>query len=91
MALFAAATNTYTTFAALNPSQGSSPNLAHFNFTPINTDMGLLTFNNGTYQAGVAKYTLSGTFVSLIQGAFNFYNVIAVPNPLSTVYNTVAP
>ena len=91
MAVAVNPTNTYTTFAALNPSQGSSPNLAHFNFAPINTDMGLLTFNNGTYQAGVAKYTLSGTFVSLIQGAFNFYNVIAVPNPLSTVYNTVAP
>lgn len=80
-------TGELVTFDDLDLPSGSSPNTSHYGFTVTNTDMGLLTFTNSTYGAGVAKYTLSGQFVGLVFGNFNFYNVIPFEKPKSSVNN----
>lgn len=74
-------------FEALHLPAGNNPNTSHCNFTITTTDMGILTFTNGTYGAGLAKYTITGQFVDLIFGSFNFYNVQLLPKPKSTVTN----
>lgn len=68
------------------------PNVNHLNFRPLpNSCMGILTFDNGTNPGGVAKYTLDGTYLGLIQFPGSIYNVVPVQNITSSTPNTLCP
>lgn len=67
-------------------------NINHFNFIMLpNSCYGILTFDNGTSNGGVAKYGFDGNFLGLISIPGSIYNVVYKYGVPSATPNSLCP
>lgn len=84
-------TGTASSFAPLPTTPGPT-NVNHLTFTPLpNSCMGVLTFDNGAANGGVAKYGLDGSYLGKISIPGSMFNVVIKNGIISPTPNTLCP